>query len=89
MARYLVEMPHTKEQCQNTMDTVADKGPDLLEKVWWSCPAGEHNAWVFVGADTAQRAVDLVAPEDVKDTAKAHDITQMTKDDIRQMHKAA
>lgn len=89
MARYLVEMQHAKEQCQNTMDYVADKGPELLEKVWWSCPSGEHNAWVFVAANDTNQAIDLVVPKEIKDSAKAHEISQLNQDAIREMHKAA
>lgn len=89
MAKFLVEMQHEKKECQQTMEVVSGQGPDLLDKVWWSCPSGEHNAWVFVAAATPEDAVNLVAPDNIKNKAKAHEISQLATEDIKEMHKAA
>src|SRR6266536_2265553 len=52
MATYLIESPHTAEECLRAMDEVLAQGSDVLARYNWGCGAGVHSGWVTVEAAT-------------------------------------
>jgi len=51
MAKYLIESPHTEEECLQALDETLEKGTDLLAKFDWGCMSGEHTGWAVVDAE--------------------------------------
>src|SRR5690349_1405713 len=67
LAVFLIESPHTPDECLNVMDEV-NKSKDL--GAWdWGCAAGNHTGYRIVHAVDENAALAMV-PEDVR--AKAH-----------------
>ncbi|KCZ71980.1 hypothetical protein ANME2D_01814, partial [Candidatus Methanoperedens nitroreducens] len=48
MARYMIEEPHTPEECLKALDETLAKG--LLDKAEFGCNAGVHTSWTIVEA---------------------------------------
>ena len=39
---YLIESPHTKEECLQALDDVLARGPEFLARFEWGCMSGDH-----------------------------------------------
>jgi hypothetical protein len=83
-ATYLIESPHTPEECLNVMDEV-NKAKQLSS--WqWGCPEGNHTAYRMVQASSEEAALAMV-PESVRGKAHAYKLTKMTPAQLEQVHK--
>src|SRR3989442_14203866 len=52
LATFLIESPHTPEECLNVMDEVNKSGPKELASWHWGCLSGNHTGYrVAVTAD--------------------------------------
>ncbi|MBI5810418.1 MAG: hypothetical protein HZB21_04425, partial [Deltaproteobacteria bacterium] len=48
MSRYLIESPHTKEECLRALDETLAKGAQILNKFDWGCVAGDHTGYALI-----------------------------------------
>ena len=88
MPDFLIESPHTKEQCLKALDDTLALGEDVLGKFEYGCMTGDHTAYGIVQAadvDTAKRMV----PENLRSEATISEVTPISADQIRQFHQAA
>ena len=85
--KYLVESPHTKEECLRELDGLAAKGNDVLMKFSWGCMAGEHTGYAILEADS-ESAARSVVPEVVRGKARIHPVSTFTARDVEQFHTA-
>ncbi len=83
--QYLVESPHTKEECLKELDELAGKGEDTLKKFSFACQSGEHTAYAFVDAPDEKAAREIV-PTVVRSKAKVHPLTTFTREQVRSLH---
>lgn len=51
MERYIVESPHTKDECLRALDEILAEGPAVLNKFDWGCQTGDHTGYAVVDAD--------------------------------------
>ena len=84
MTKYVIESPHTVEECLRTLDETLEK--DMLDKFVFGCNSGEHTAWAYVDADSEEEALETV-PEFLRDTACAHEVTRFTSEEIAAAHQ--
>ncbi len=73
MQRYLIESPHTAEDCARVIQEVQMAG--FLHQFEWGCKDGVHSAWAIVDAESHQHARQIV-PWMVRDRAR---IVQLVK----------
>ena len=85
--KYLVESPHTKEECLKELDGLAAKGGEVLGKFAWGCMAGEHTGYAILEADS-EAAARSVVPEVVRSKARIHPVASFTVRDVEQFHTA-
>ena len=85
--KYLVESPHTKEECLRELDGLAAKGNDVLMKFSWGCMAGEHTGYAILEADS-EAAARSVVPEVVRSKVRVHPVSTFTAKDIEKFHRA-
>ena len=86
MARFLIEVPHTQEECMKAMDEVSAMGPKALAQWDFGCESGEHVAWAVVTAPDEKAALEKV-PEAERANAKVHRLTKFTAAQIKEMHE--
>lgn len=86
MPNYLIESPHTKEECLRALDYIVDKEPQLLDKMEFGCKAGEHIGWATVEASSEAEARDKV-PEFIRDKAHVVEVGKFTRDQIESFHR--
>jgi len=88
MARYMIESPHTPEQCLKALDEELEKGRDVLEKFDFGCKAGDHTAYAIVDAKTRDDALKFV-PTFLQGKARILEVGKITPDMIRSFHTKA
>lgn len=68
MKRFLVESPHSHDQCEKVIKQVHSMG--YLHHFEWGCEGGVHCGWAFIEADSSEEAL-MVVPTLVRDQARA------------------
>jgi hypothetical protein len=58
MNRYLIESPHTAENCSQAVKDVHAAG--YLHYFEWGCDDDDHTAWAIVDAESAEHARQMV-----------------------------
>ena len=83
---YLIESPHTKEECLKALDETLARGPQNLAQFDWGCMAGQHVGWATVNAGSESEARNMVAPI-VRDKARIVAVDKFTPSQIESFHK--
>jgi hypothetical protein len=86
MAQYLIESPHTKEECLRALDETLAKGPEVLDRFEYGCSAGDHRGWATVEAKTESQARELV-PSFLRAKARVVPVSKYTPEQIRSYHE--
>lgn len=85
MAHYLIESPHTKENCLQALDAIVDRDQKLLDRYEFGCMAGDHRGIAIVEAKSAQQAREYV-PETLRQQAKVVELNRFTPQMVRSFH---
>ncbi|HYA89005.1 MAG TPA: hypothetical protein VEI57_18355 [Nitrospirota bacterium] len=88
MKKYLIESPHTKEECLRALDEVLAKGPEILKKFNYGCVAGDHTGYALVDVRDEKEARDLV-PSFLLGKARIIEVAPFTPEVIRSLHTKA
>jgi len=83
---YLVQVPHTQEQCMNMLNEMKGQGNNLLSKFEFGCMSGDHTGYAFLEG-TSEDNVRKMLPEIGQKTAKLKKVNKFTADQIDKMHK--
>ncbi|MCC6502588.1 MAG: hypothetical protein IT362_05560 [Deltaproteobacteria bacterium] len=86
--KYLIQSPHTKQECLRELDEISAKGQKALGQFFWGCGQGDHTGYTIVDAKTEGEAKALV-PDFIREKAKIVELIQFSPEQIRSMHKAA
>jgi hypothetical protein len=86
--KYLIQSPHTKEECLRELDELSAKGQKTLGQFFWGCSQGDHTGYAIVDAKSAVEAKRLV-PDFISSKARVIELVQFSTEQIRSMHKAA
>ena len=86
MDEYLIELPHTKEECIEAGDEMKDS--ELLPKVNWGCMSGVHNGWAIVEAENESVARSLIDSDILRNKARIVKVVKFAKEDIESYKRA-
>ena len=84
--RYLIMMPHSKEQCLKALDNMNASSKDLLAKTDWGCMAGDHTGYMIIEAGSEKAAREMV-PEGERSAAKVIPLNKFTPEQIKAFHQ--
>jgi len=85
MARYMVESPHTKEECLRALDEILAEGPAVLNKFDWGCQSGDHTGYALVDAE-GEAEVRKMIPSFLRNKTKIIKVGKFTPEQIRSLH---
>ncbi len=77
MKRYLIETPHSAQDCQMLIDQVYAMG--YLYHFEWGCPDGVHSGWAIIEAEDETQA-RLAVPPIVRNKARVVRLSKMSGD---------
>ncbi len=85
MPRYIIESPHTKDECLRALDEIVAKDPKLLDRFEFACMAGDHTGWAVIDAQNERQARDLV-PNFLRNKSKVIEVNKFTPEQVRSFH---
>lgn len=85
MARYLVEETHTKEECLRSLDALAGKGPEVLDRFQFACESGDHRSFATIDAGSESEVRRMIPSE--LSNVKIVPLKKYNVDQIRSFHK--
>jgi hypothetical protein len=85
---YLVQTPHTKEECLRALDEQLAKGPDILKKVYYGCKAGDHTGYAIVDVKDEDEARKIV-PAFLLGKSRIVEVGTFTPEVIKSLHSKA
>jgi hypothetical protein len=79
MPQFLVESPHTQEDCDKMIKMTQAMG--YLTHYYWGCKVGDHRGWAMIEAENPQEAL-LSVPPLIRHKSKAIEIVQFNAHDV-------
>lgn len=86
MTAFVIESPHTPEECLQALEEISAKGQDILDKFVWGCSQGEHTGYAYIEAKDKDEAIAII-PEFLRAKAKVTGVNKFTSEQIRAFHK--
>ena len=84
--QFLIESPHTKQECLTALDQTLKQGKEVLARFEWGCMTGDHTAYAIVDAESEAAARGMV-PEVVRGKARLRPVSRITPEQIESFHK--
>jgi hypothetical protein len=86
MARYLIESPHTTEECLRALDEILAGGPGALAKYDFGCMSGDHTGYCIVEAGSESDARNAV-PSFLRSKTRIVKVDKFTPEQIKSFHQ--
>ncbi len=83
MERFLIETPHTDEECLSLLDQILAMG--YLHNFDWGCEDGDHTGWAIIEADNRDQAL-LAVPTMVRPKVRIVQLNRFTDEDVQKLH---
>lgn len=85
MSDFMIQVPHTKEECMRSLDETLAAGTEVLSKYEFGCMKGDHTAYAMVSSKDESSARGLV-PQFLRSKAKVIPVERMTPESIQALH---
>jgi hypothetical protein len=86
MSDYMIETPHTKDECLHALDELLAAGPEVLAHYEFGCDKGDHTGYALVSVETEREAREFV-PTFLRPRAKIVEVAPYTPEEIRSFHR--
>ncbi len=86
--KFLIETPHTPQECLRALDEQLEKGEAVLEKFNYGCQAGDHTGYAIAEVRNEQEARGLV-PGFLLDKTRIIPVDVFTPEVIKSFHTKA
>jgi hypothetical protein len=83
MDRYLIESPHTKDDCTHVLKQVEALG--YLAHFEWGCASGDHTGFVIIEAKNEVQA-RMVVPSMSREEARVVKLNKFTPEMLKAAH---
>ena len=83
MDRYLIETPHTAEDCELLVHAIHALG--FLHNFEWGCGSGVHSGWAIIEAESEAQA-RLAVPPLVRSKAHVVKLNKFEVSDLKSLH---
>jgi hypothetical protein len=86
--QYLIEAPHTEQNCIRTLKYIAAYSTHILSRSWFGCMDDVHVGWVAVEADSKPEALNVIPPPERPD-ACVTEVRRFTQAELEAFHESA
>ena len=83
MFRYMVETPHTAEECHRLIEQIHAMG--YLHNFDWGCKVGVHCGWAIIEAENQVQA-QMAVPPLVRQKARVIELVKFNLDQEEKLH---
>ena len=84
MNRYLIESPHSAEECHHVVEQFINYG--YIMNFDWGCECGVHSSWAIVEAENEAEAL-LTVPSLLRSQARAVRLNKFTPEELQAGHE--
>jgi len=84
MNRFLIETPHTDDNCLALIDELNARG--YLTHFDWGCRAGIHTGWAIIEAEDESQA-RLAVPPLIRGMARVIRLNKFCEEELVELHK--
>jgi hypothetical protein len=84
--KYMVQVPHTKEECLSALDEFKEKGANYLSKWEFGCGDNDHTGYAMLFGKDAND-VKSKLPKSAQAKAKIAKVSKFTVKQIEDFHK--
>lgn len=85
---YLIETPHTEEECLRALDEQLSLGSDVLDRFYFGCMSGDHTGYAIVDANSEDDVRNMI-PGFLVEKSLITPIKKITPEMIRSFHSKA
>ena len=86
MAMYMVEAPHSPEECLQALDEIAADKSKILDKFHFGCEAGVHTGWAILEAGSESAARNML-PSSRRAKVRVTEVKKYNAKQIESFHK--
>ena len=86
MARYIVEIAHTSEDCVEALNSIVAVSREFINRFDWGCKAGDHTGWAIVEAGD-ESVARMMLPTSLRRGARVVAVNKFTVEDVQSFHK--
>lgn len=86
MQQYMIESPHTTEDCMTRLDELSVRGDQALAQWRFGCMAGDHTAYALIEAESEDAARQTIPPSG-RGQAKVVPVNSCSAEQIKAFHK--
>jgi hypothetical protein len=83
--QYLIQVPHTTEECLKALDETKAQGAENLNQWSWGCKFGNHTGYAIVNAESESEALAFV-PAAERSKAKVYPLAKFSVQEIEAFH---
>lgn len=87
MARYLIQSPHTKEECFRVLDWVLEYGSQLLTNYDFGCMCDDHTGYLIVDVPSETDARYTIPPF-IRKEARIIELNKFTVEQIMSLRQS-
>lgn len=89
MALYMVESPHTPEECMAAFEAFAahPRAEELVKNTVAGCNHGNHTSWTTASFKDEDEARDMVTVPSLRQKMKIYPVDQFTLEEIKGTHE--
>jgi hypothetical protein len=88
MPQYLIEAPHTQQNCIRSLKYIAAYSTHVLNQSWFGCGVGVHVGWLTVEGESKPEALNVIPPPERRD-ARVTEVRRFTREELDAMHENA
>jgi hypothetical protein len=85
MPQFMVESPHSEDECMKMLDEAVAMGDQALAQWHWGCMAGDHTGYAMIEA-SSEDEVKRMIPSVVRSKAKIIPVQTFTAEQIQSFH---
>lgn len=88
MAQYLIEAPHTEEECLQAFEELLAnrRGEELLNGTYSACNSGVHISWTIAEFASEDEARNVVSVPTLRNKLRVYPVEVFTPEQIKAAH---
>lgn len=86
---YVVEMPHTPEECMMAFDGFQrhPRAEEILKNTYAGCNHGNHTGWTIASFENEDEIREMVVLPALQQKMSIHPVDTMTMEEMREAHE--
>jgi hypothetical protein len=85
--KYLIEVPHSADECLWVMDEIIGRGPYYQHMFYWGCMTGDHSAWALLEGSGREAVLEEALPPTLRERARVRRVSRVWSTELMKRHE--